>query len=84
MTDESPADSAADPGARKRTTVELDDFWLERAVDATLRANSMPTPRLKSEVEQIVLQFLKLAGRDAAPVRLLRKRQAKQRPDGHP
>jgi Arc/MetJ family transcription regulator len=38
MTDESPADSAADPGARKRTTVELDDFWLERAVDATLLA----------------------------------------------
>ena len=65
MTDESPADSAADPGARKRTTVELDDFWLERAVDATLLANSMPTTQLKSEVERIATQFLRLAKRDA-------------------
>jgi hypothetical protein len=50
-------------------------YWLERAVDATLLAKSMPTAKLKSEVAHIAAKFLKLAEKDAVPPRLLRKRQ---------
>jgi len=61
---------------RKRVTEPLlDSYWLECAVDAKLLANSMPTTQLKSEVAHIVAQFLRLAMRDAVPVRLLRKRR---------
>jgi hypothetical protein len=51
---------------RKRVTEPLlDSYWLECAVDAMLLANSMPTTQLKSEVERIATQFLRLAKRDA-------------------
>jgi hypothetical protein len=52
----------------------LDSYWLECAVDATLLAKSMPTEKLKSEVQHIAAQFLRLAKRDAVPARLVRKR----------
>jgi hypothetical protein len=63
--------------ARPKTATAplLDGYWLERAVDAMLLANSMPTTRLKSELAHIAAQFLRLAQRDAVPVRLMRKRQ---------
>ena len=54
------------PVRPKRATAPLlDSYWLECAVDATLLANSMPTTQLKSEVERIATQFLRLAKRDA-------------------
>jgi len=66
------------PERGRKTVASSRIFWLHRAVDATLLANSMPTAKLKSEVAHLATRFLKLAETDAAPVRL-RKRRGKQR-----
>jgi hypothetical protein len=70
-------DEPKDIGPERGRQTIAKRYWLERAVDATLLANSMPTAKLKAEVAHIAVQLLKLADTDAAPVKLRKRRKAR-------